>query len=414
MKFKLPSFDIFKNKDLIYSYIIGIGIVIMTIHIQSYYIAEIFIGLGYVATVLMPLIYITTLKKNELNLGSKWLWIPLLVIVLSVIGRAIYAFFINDSIWGMKAEWASCAYALSLFALYIASRKLGTKIFNVFTIMTIIVATTMPIFTLAGYIIHNDLYKTGGLISVSNYDMAAGFLIIGTLVSAIQKRWWLSAIAIFGLFFTGAEEGLVAIGILFLTIIIRRDFSKKILLPIATLILVTLICFPIGVTQALWQSTYHRISYAYQAITMNEETVETEVITHFNPSTISEDKEIETREFTKDELFNHATGYRLETYWKINPLKPFGYGYNINNFYYGIPHNMILIIVEQIGIIAAIAWMIVCGYGVFKTKWKYVWIGFLSLGIFDHYLWTMAAPWFWVLAGVSSSDKIENDYIFKE
>ena len=97
----------------------------------------------------------------------------------------------------------------------------------------------------------------------------------------------------------------------------------------------------------------------------------------------------------------------------MQPLRMFGNGYVITEFYATIPHNIMLIIVEQVGFLAAGAWLVVTFYLLLKTKWKYAWIMFIALGVWDHFIWTQAAPWFWVLCGVTSLNDIKSDRIFK-
>jgi hypothetical protein len=43
---------------------------------------------------------------------------------------------------------------------------------------------------------------------------------------------------------------------------------------------------------------------------------------------------------------------------------------------------------------------------------KYAWIALLSLCVFDHYIWTQAGIWFYLLIGVSTSSDIKTDKIF--
>ena len=76
-------------------------------------------------------------------------------------------------------------------------------------------------------------------------------------------------------------------------------------------------------------------------------------------------------ELNDDERLELATGYRWLTHWRISEIKPFGHGFIVTEFYKGIPHNIILIIIEQVGILGALAWLFVIGYCLIKTKWKY-------------------------------------------
>ena len=66
-----------------------------------------------------------------------------------------------------------------------------------------------------------------------------------------------------------------------------------------------------------------------------------------------------------------------------------------------------------IGIAGALAWLWVTLFCLIKTKWKYAWSGVIILSVFDHFIWTQVAPWWWVLVGVSSVSAIKSDLIFR-
>jgi len=75
-------------------------------------------------------------------------------------------------------------------------------------------------------------------------------------------------------------------------------------------------------------------------------------------------------------------------------------------------HNVPLIIVDQIGIIPAIMWLFITLYCLVRTSWKYAFVCVLGLCVFDHFIWTIFAPFWWVLVGVATTGEIE-DKIFK-
>jgi ABC-type transport system involved in multi-copper enzyme maturation permease subunit len=109
--------------------------------------------------------------------------------------------------------------------------------------------------------------------------------------------------------------------------------------------------------------------------------------------------------------------YRIEQITvAMTSIRPLGDGYSVTEFREGIVHNVPLIIVQQLGypgILAGLAWLWVVGYGLIRTKWKYVWVLVFSLSVWDHYVWTQLAPWFWAIAGVTSAQGQESDLIFR-
>jgi len=352
-------------------YLIGTGLILFVVNQPNQPLMNVMLisNLGLLLIYLGIMWSISKIKNiRELTLGSRWVYIPLLIIVASII--------ISSLMSGASNKFALALFAPTLFALYVLGRYYGEVIFKPFLYGVIIVSTSLVI----GGIINPGI-KQGGLISPTNYDMATGFLVFGALVCVWKKqRWWITTIALVGLFFTGAEEAMFAVAVVCLTILIRRDWSKRLLLPIAVVLLCLVIATPLGVIGKLYESVSGRVEDATEGNWLQ------------------------------------ATGYRLTGNWMLSDLEPFGTGYYVSwdDDYIGkIPHNVPLIIVEQIGIAGALAWCVVAGYCLIKTKWKYAWIGLLSLCVFDHFIWSMCAPWFWVLAGVSTASDIKNDYIFK-
>jgi hypothetical protein len=342
-------------------------------------------------------------RKKEITLGDRRVWIPLAIIALSIAGSGIIKLFnipAGQTRHILGFALATTLFGAYLFGIYLVGRILGSGLFTPFS-WAIVIGSL-------GCLLYGILYpgvKTGGFISPSgvteegifyqgNYDIATGLLVFGTIVSALQRRWWLTGIAIVGLFFTGAAEAIFVVGVLLVVVIIRGDFSRKLLVPVGTLAITLIVCTPLGITQKLYMPSVEMVAQAQEAVTMEVETEEDIIV--------------------RDEMLNEATGYRWLDHWRISPIKPFGYGYNMTAFYKGIPHNIVLIIIEQVGVVAAIAWLWIAGFCLIKTRWKYAWAGLIALGVFDHFIWTQVAPWFWALVGVSIVYSRRKDYIFKE
>jgi hypothetical protein len=385
--------------------------------------------IGSIILILIPMLY---LNRRNIDLGDKWVWIPLAVIVGIGVARVPYAWITGDTLWGMTKEITHAVYLVCMFLLYLTCRKLGSAVFKIMPFFAVVASLGMVVF---GFI--NPGIRGGGLISYANYDIATIFLIMTVLLSPAEKRWWLSAFAVVGLFFTGAEVALFAMGVLFITILIRRDWGKRALLPVAALCVTLLVCTPLGITQKLYASAYNRVA-ALAGVPFADDTianVPTVDVFNFPAANLTE----------KDALLDKATNLRWTMFWKISPIKPLGYGYNINYFYYpldesrgataqgggegvgigdrllkagvlgGIPHNQILIIIEQLGLVALLAWLVVTGRLLLKSGWTYVWIAYLALGFWDHENWTVCAPWLFVMAGVCSANPMKvKDYIFRK
>ncbi len=373
-------------RNKIYSWLIGSGILFMAIHNRLLTITDsqgvTWFFLPTVGVYIAMLGVFACLAENhkKITFGSKWLWIPLSIIALSIIAAEVYQVAIGNK--AIMQAYNNTLFAVFLFGLYLIARILKEDLFKPFTVAVIIMAiSAIP------YALILDA-KTGGLASPTNYDMGAGLLIFGTLVSGLKQRWWLCSIAVIGLFFMGAEEGYFALAVLAATVIIRRDFGRRMLAPLGISIVGLLMLVVSGHLGVVVNPTLERFNQVALAA--------------------------ETDGIERDLLLDEATGYRWVTHWRLSPIQPLGYGYNIDKFYLGIPHNIVLIIIEQVGIIAALAWLFAMGYLLIKTKWRYAVIGVLALGLLDHYFWTQVAPWTWALSGVASVSDIKSDLIFRE
>jgi hypothetical protein len=76
-------------------------------------------------------------------------------------------------------------------------------------------------------------------------------------------------------------------------------------------------------------------------------------------------------------------------------------------------YNVPLVIVQQVGILAALAWVFLIIYSLIKSKWKYAFIVVIALGLFDSYMWAQLGIFVVVLLGVASLNEIKTDLIFR-
>ena len=116
----------------------------------------------------------------------------------------------------------------------------------------------------------------------------------------------------------------------------------------------------------------------------------------------------------KDELLNEATDLRWREGWRLHrPIRPLGHGVNVVYHYRGIPHNIILLVTDQLGPVAACAWMSCMVIGIRKTKWKYGFLALILFGVFQPFVWTEMAPYMWTMAGAATVST-RSSYIFKD
>lgn len=367
------------NQNKIWAWLIGIGLVFFAIHNPNQPLKE-YAFLPVVGLAISLIVIMLVLSDNwrRLDFGSKWIWIPLVCIG----GSIAMSGFVNGESLGSRV--APLLFAFYLFGVYLVGRILKDELFAPFSFAVVVGAV--------GCVVCGLLYPgqmTGGFISPTNYDIAAGLMIFGVVVGIWKWRWWLSAIALVGLFFCGAPEGLFGIGVLLVAILIRRDWSKKILLPLGIVALVAVAWFSLGYGQSLYSYTVWQVT--------GEESLA--------PQGVSVDAS--------------RPMYGLAGRWEVaksamSDINLFGHEYTITNFNENPVHNVPLVIVEQVGVLAGVAWLFLTIFCLIKTKWKYAWIAVIALSMFDHFMWTQVAPWFWVLVGVSTASTVKSDLIFKK
>ena len=333
-------------------------------------------SLGYLLVIMgtgMFLLHHWDRVKGE-GLGDRRIWIPLLVIVAAMgLSGAVNGDSLQDKV-------SPLFMGLILFSLYLVSRILGGSLFKVLVPFVIIGSVSVIV---SGLIAPGQY--TGGFIT--NYCAAAGYLIFGSLVYQGKWKWALLLVAGVGLFFIGALEAVFIVGVLGIALIVRRDFSKRLLV----------VCGAVLVLMAVWTG----LGYLVPLYEGNQNlAVLRDVVTGQVP--------------LDGETMAALTSGRW--YPILDAVRNFsftGHGYSLSTVGGGIVHNMPLIIMHQIGPFAALAWVFVSLYCTVKTKWKYAWIAVLAMGVWDHYIWTQFAPYWWVLIGVSTTSTIKSDLLFR-
>lgn len=300
---------------------------------------------------------VLVLVTSKLSLGPKHIYIPLLIITFSAI--------LSDTT--LLAQ----LMIVVLFVLYLASRSLGEKAASFLWVGALIGSISVLVCS----VIEGD--RTGGIYSTTNYNIAVGAIIMSTVLSRSRWQWILTAVAFVGLFFTGSLEAVIGIGVLALVILLRKDWSKKILLPIGVLALIVIICTPLIITQQLWD----KIPLRTEAIAQGD--------------------------------FEIGFGDRTEAYsLALHDIRILGHGYTPFNLGYDSIHNVPLRVLYEIGPIAALAWLWLMGYGLLKTRAKYIFAAILALSLFDHFMWTQLCMYTYFAIGVGTT--INSDLIYRE
>jgi hypothetical protein len=392
----------FTKYQNILAWVLGIGVV--SFAFRNYFYPGILIGLVLCIAVLFIMFVLILNDKNRPKnvLGSKLVWIPLLIISLSIIVSGISVYLNNKNASDL---FIRIVIAVVFFGVYLACRIFGEKVFRPFAIAVVIETSSVVVNSL---ILHYGIHN-GGLASFTDYNVAIALLLFGAIVSIFYKQWIIVAIASVGIFFTGAEEGIFALAIISLVILIRRDFSKRILLLVGLVVIIVILGItPFSYTRDLYAQPIDKIS---ELITHkhNKQSVEVSVAA---PKYIG---------VSSPNSYNNKLDYilngRLNMMEKaLDNLKPLGSGYVMNpvdpidNAIYNVP----LVIVQQVGVLAGIAWVFVTILCLVKAKWKYVFIALIALSCFDNFIFCQLGAWWFCLVGISTTSMRKSDLIFKE
>lgn len=300
----------------------------------------------------------------------------------------VLAIAVSGSVYdNLQDRFAPMGMGVSLFALYLSGRILGKELLLPLAIGSAIASL--------GVIVHAVIYPgivTGGYVFEMNYDIVVGYILLGAALFKNRWQWLLAGLSIIAMLLTGSPEGAFVLAVIGIAVLIRKDWGRKIFI-IAIPIVVLLVS---GIISGYGQELY---SYAFK---IAQGQAATPYATASNSPTIQ------------------AIGYRIQVIKEtLSHIRPLGEGYNLTDFSRSPNvHNVPLVIVQQLGlpgIMAGMAWLWVSLYCLIKTKWIYVWILVLALSVWDHFIWTQMAPYWWIIVGYTTANNhIGSDLIFKD
>ncbi len=222
----------------------------------------------------------------------------------------------------------------------------------------------------------------GSFIDPANYNIATALTLIVFLLSYDKWKWMLLPFAIVGVFLTSAEEASIYVAVLLITFIVRRDWSKK-LIPTGLAVLVCIILF----------FGFHQPRYMYM-VANNQWAV-----IHGQQMPYQTDP-------TGDVSRGRMDGYKLA----ITTPSILGHGFVSTWDTPDTVHNIPLRVLYDLGfiglfgfILAMIGWM--------RRSTVYINTLIIAMMVFDHFLWTQAGLWFWVMIGLTYN--VSDTYIFK-
>lgn len=288
---------------------------------------------------------------------------------------------------GIQDRIAPMFTGIILFVLYVASRVIGNDIVKPLAIGAAIASI--------GVIVQAVItpgHVTGGLVFEQNYDIVIGYILLGVALYSGKWRLPLIALALVAVFLTGSPEGLVGLAGLGLMVVIKRDYSMNLVKVIIPVIITAIVWFSLGNGTQLYTYTCDIIK--------GEKTV-----------TYQYDEYGNYVRGGDDALYNPIEDRLNVIKEEMTDIQPLGKGYTLTAFRTNTVHNVPLILVQQLGfpgILAGMAWLAICVYGMLKSERKYFWVIMFSLSIFDHYTWTQLAPYWWVGLGLNQTGDLLN------
>jgi hypothetical protein len=383
-----------KTSNRILAYIIGFSLAIYPINNDKQPLLHYFflptVGLGLIA--IAVLLYCVE-SDWHLNLGPKWVWIPMFIIAASMTARI--------AITPNMDAVASALYGWVLVCLYFVARDLGKDIVKVLIPFIIVEALSVIIFGVwlyPGQIAGGIITSPPNALHEANYVIAAGYMVFGVVLLRGRWQWLLAGLVLVALFFTGAAETLFIVSVLGAVVIIRRDWGKRLWIPLGCLTIVVLAWTAAGHTGQLYQYAEDRINSVKAIVTGQQSIV------------------VEGNTYDSSQFGELALHGRLSVdLAAIKNISILGHGVVLDNNEPNTVHNVPLIIMDQIGPVAALAWLFMVIMLTVKTKWKYAWIAVLTMSVFDHYIWDQLGGWVYLLAGLSTVElgKQQVDLIFR-
>lgn len=322
--------------------------------ISLYSLGPIGMMLGY--TCILGSVYFTMTQKGA-QFGKWYMWACIAVIVL------IATVQMNGT---LAVVFAWMAPAVYFIALNVDKKKMQ-KVFGA----TSLIASL----SIVAYFIAGKTHGTGGIVDSANYNIATGVILLGAVMAPKRWQWMLLTIAVPALLLSGSQEAIFGFIVLGIAIVARRDFGSR-LIPVIV----------VGIVMLAVLLASHQPSILYERI---------------------------SNQLTESASVQELTNGRLDTYLKsLSDITLFGHGYNPIRVSYSEIHNVPLMVLYQLGILGLLAFLIMLGITLWKTKAKYMIIAYMALMIFDHFWWTQLAVWTWAIFGMAQREE-GSDYIWR-
>ena len=300
----------------------------------------------------------TIITAKDKQYGNPYIWGGFLLIALISI--------INGS--SIDNLLLYLVYAVCLLAGFQLRNDEGKKLFSVLIIIEFIGAITMSLL--------QPEVGNGSFIDPINYNIATGLTFIALVLSYRKWLWWIIPLAIVGLYLTCSEEAVIVWVVFLAMILIKRDWSKKILLACLAVVICLTLYFGL-----------HFPKYFY-------------MVTSNQVAELQGKDLLYSTDAEPDPTRGRFEGYKLGA----SSITLLGHGFVSEWNKSDTIHNLLLRAIYDVGIIGALGLLLVLIIWM-KHSPVYIVVILITMAMFDHFFWTQIGAWFWFFIGVSYSTK---------
>lgn len=301
-------------------------------------------------------------KRNELSLGPKTIYIPLLLIVAS----SFLWIFLDDEL-GIGIFYF---FTLSfMFLIYLTAIKKGHDL-TWFVVPIIIILCISVVWDGLDRLSQHQAFIARATGFSANTDQIASILAV--CIFLLRGKWkWLAFPAMVTILFTGSYWALAAlVGCSFVAIVKREvNLSRRFLLVLG--------CFIVGltITVSVYDSLRERVWQDYQVIGAWEE--------RSLRGSQSIDRRLDTAELVFENFSFVGHGLDLESD-EDGGLHGQDNRYGIN------VHNVPLILLDNMGVVASLAWIFVTLFAIWVSKrYRYALLAIFIMSV------TGSGDWWW-------------------
>lgn len=310
--------------------------------------------------------------EYKIDKGPRWLWIPLSLIGLSALLHATIRHSLTD-LMGLLL-------VVMCYGAYLLARSFRDKLPYVFAVLPAVASLSIIIGRSINPEAVSGFYKPGML---GMYHIACFVILCGLLLAPKKSRIILLVVGLPAIIMSSSEEAIACLVVLGLLMILKGDWSKKILVGAGLVGVAIIVLFASGWFSLVYPNL-HIDRFTTGAETLSNSRWDAYVAWWY-----------EAPKLTGGGWEWNSTGSTesLLTDWPL---------------LWRTIHNAPLRVAGHYGLLAGIAWLFVFAYAFWyyrKTEYAYVFALILVISMLDHMLWTHLIIWPWVILGIVQSQE---------